>query len=284
MDSIRLLNEIDMLLTQLELYLKQAKTATADETARPNEPYQAGSCNRVQHLPSQLQLRQNRLTEKDVSIGNCNSEIEQARAAFAELQRRLAALQDELQQDATTNQLEQTLRDEIERLRAEGQEKHFLLGSRNEEVVQAKAELDQLRVRVTELETTAVQSAAEAAAENELMQTEFQAQLALLQAELSQREWALEEKQAIVNGLEKRFNARIQDLQTQLANRQIPPETRSGDTLLGAPASSTAQNRNGPTIEEQIMAFESESQTRRSENHSRRWHTGRAWKRRWRLF
>ena len=281
-----------MLLTQLELYLKQAKTATADETARLNEQYQAQSSNRARHLPGQLQLLQNRLTAKDVLIGNRNSEIEQARAALAGLQRRLAALQDELQQDttslqkqdATTNQLEQTLRDEIKRLRAEGQEKHFLLGSRNEEVVQAKAELDQLRVRVTELETTAEQSAAEAAAENELMQTEFQAQLALLQAELSQREWALEEKQAIVNGLEKRFNARIQDLQTQLANRQIQPETHRGDTLLGAAASSTAQNRNGPTIEEQIMAFESESQTRRSENHSRRWHTGRAWKRRWKFF
>jgi hypothetical protein len=268
--SIRLLNEIEELLTQLELYLEQARTA------RRNEQYQAQPCNRAEGVPSPLQLLQNRLTENDVSIENRNSEIEQTRATLAKLQRRLVALQAELQQgtgilqkqDGTTNQPEQTLRDEIERLRAEGQEKHFLLGSRNEEVVQAKPDLDQLRAHCTELEAAVEQVGLEASAENELMKTE-----------LSQRKWALEEKQAIVTGLEQRFNARIQDLEKQLAERQTQAETHSGEIFLGAPASSIAQNEKSTTIEEQIKA--SESQARLNKNHTRRWRAGGAWKRRW---
>jgi hypothetical protein len=267
--SIRLLKGIEELLTQLELHLEQARTA------RLNEQYQAQPCNRAEGVPSPLQLPQNRLMENEVSIENRNSEIEQTRALLAKLQRRLVALQAELQQgtgipqkqDGTTNQPEQTLRDEIERLRAEGQEKHFLLGSRNEEVVQAKPELDQLRAHCGELEAAAEQLALEATAENELMKTE-----------LSQREWALEEKQAIVNGLEQRFNAR-QDLEMQLAERQTQAENHSGEIFLGAPASSIAQNEKGTTIEEQIKA--SESQARLNKNHTRRWRAGGAWKRRW---
>src|SRR5919197_1924055 len=278
--SIRLLKEIDILLTQLELYLKEAKTA------RLNEQYPAQPCSRAEDMPSPLQLLQNRLTEKDVSIENRNSEIEQARTALAELRRRLVALQAELQRGVSilqkqeaTNQPEQTLQDEIERLRAEGQDKHFLLSSRNEEVVQAKAELDQLRAHCSELETAAEQLTVDAAAENELMKTELQAQLALLQAELSRREWALEEKQVIVNGLEQRLNARIQDLQTQLAERQTQTETYSDEIFLSAPTSSIAQNRKTTMIEEQIKA--SESQTGLDKDHSRRWRAGRVWKRRW---
>jgi DNA repair exonuclease SbcCD ATPase subunit len=279
--SIQLLKKIDVLLTQLELYLKQTKTA------RSNEQYPVQPCNRAEDTPDQLQLLQHGLTEKDSSSDNRNGEIEQARTLLAELQRRFVALQAELQQgveilqkqEATTSQLEQALRAEIERLRTEGQEKHFLLGSRNEEVMQAKAELDQLRGRYTELERAAEQLAAEAAAENNLMETEFQAKLALLQAELSQKEWALEEKQAIVNGLEQRFNARIQDLQMQLAEKQTQAETHSGDVLLGEMASSIAQNRKSTTLEEPIKV--SESQTRLNKNHGRRWRTGGVRKRRW---
>jgi chromosome segregation ATPase len=187
--SIQLLKKIDVLLTQLELYLKETKTA------RSNEQYPVQPCNRAEDTPDQLQLLQHHLTEKDSSIENRNGEIEQARTLLAELQRRFGALQAELQQcidilqkqEATTNRLGQALRDEIERLRAEGQEKHFLLGSRNEEVMQAKAELDQLRVRYAELERAAEQLAAEAAAENNLTKTEFQAKLALLNKDHSRR-------------------------------------------------------------------------------------------------
>jgi hypothetical protein len=77
--SVRLINEMEKLLTQLELYLKQAGTTATDETARLNEQYRAQSCDHA--------------AEKEVSIENRNSEIEQARAALSELQRRLAALQ-----------------------------------------------------------------------------------------------------------------------------------------------------------------------------------------------
>ena len=70
---------MEKLLTQLELYLKQAGTTATDETARLNEQYRAQSCEHA--------------AEKEVSIENRNSEIEQARAALSELERRLAALQ-----------------------------------------------------------------------------------------------------------------------------------------------------------------------------------------------
>jgi len=108
----------------------------------------------------------------------------------------MATLQIEIEQKtvaleehgAARNDMERTYHAELFRLRAESQEKHMLLASRNEEFVGLKNATESLRERLTQLETAAAQAEQTGAEDRERLRAEYEAQLAALREELSQRE------------------------------------------------------------------------------------------------
>jgi chromosome segregation ATPase len=122
-----------------------------------------------------------------------NSRVEQITQRY-EIQ--MAALHVEIEQKtvaleehgATRNDLEQTYHAELSRLRAESQDKHRLLESRNEEVAGLTNAMDSLRERLTQLEATGAQAEQTGAEDQERLRVEYEAQLAALREELSQRE------------------------------------------------------------------------------------------------
>jgi hypothetical protein len=112
--------------------------------------------------------------------------------------------------------------------------------------------------------------------ETEQMRTEFQAQLALLQAELSQKEWALEERQAEARGREQNLRQEIESLRQQLAQSKAAKE-QGRDFVFGEPASSQAPEQHFELSDHGEAA---ERPSSRFANH-RRWSSGFGWKRRW---
>jgi chromosome segregation ATPase len=259
------------------------------------------------------------LAEKDASLDRINEELERAKSEVAALEGQKSQLefvqkQTERLLSVQAEQIRQRVRNEfadldarlneksellqaaqsritelqknqdsrIEQLQLQLTENQLLLQTRNEELIRIKSELDRSRDHFTGLEVAARQAELAAAGEQERMRTEFQAQLALLQAELSQKEWALEEKHAVMNALEHRLNAQAENLQVPLSEKQAHSETRDGELfLLGEPGVSDSQKERTATIQSKEVSFEPEFEARHGENHSRRWRTGWAWKRRW---
>ncbi len=109
----------------------------------------------------------------------------QTAALRIEIERKAAALEE---QGAARSYVEQTHYAELSRLRAQSQEKHTLLESRNQEFVGVKNAMESLRERLTQLETAAAQAEQTGAEDRERLRAEYEAQLAALREELSQRE------------------------------------------------------------------------------------------------
>src|ERR1044072_3697416 len=112
--------------------------------------------------------------------------------------------------------MEQSLRAEIERLVLEAEEKRRILQNRNDEIVTVKATMDALQERLSAAETTTAGKASAADAELARMRSEFQAQLVLLQGELSQKDWALQEREAMSQSLEQDYRHEIDALRRRL--------------------------------------------------------------------
>jgi hypothetical protein len=96
-----------------------------------------------------------------------------------------------------------------------------------------------------------------------------------LQAELSQKQWALEEKEATVRGLEQKYREEIATMRRQV--------TRS-DSALGR-QTIAIEPRSNPTEEEPTVADPNAQARAREMNidgNRRRWHSGFGRKRRWR--
>jgi hypothetical protein len=102
-----------------------------------------------------------------------------------EIEQKTVALEE---QGAARNDLERTYHGELSRLRAESQEKHMLFVSRNEEFVGLKSATESLRERLTQLDTAATLAGQTGAEDRERLRAEYEAQLAALREELSQRE------------------------------------------------------------------------------------------------
>jgi chromosome segregation ATPase len=173
---------------------------------------------------------------------------------------------------------EQSLRDEINRLIREGQEKNQILQNRNEELVRVKAELDRLYEQVSQLESSRSEAVNALRDDSERMRTEFQAQLALLQAELSQREWTIEERQAAARGQEQNLRQEIESLRQQLAESKTAQPHDTDAFVFGEPRASDLREQHfegigsGDRLEGYTGSFA----------HRRRWQGGFGWKRRWR--
>ena len=174
--------------------------------------------------------------------------------------------------------VEQSLRNEVNRLIREAQEKNQILQDRNDELVRVKAELDGLQERLQQLESSSTQAESALRDDSERMRTEFQAQLALLQAELSQREWAIEERQAEARGQEQKLREEIDSLREQLTAVEAAKQNDAGAFVFGEPREGDAREQHfdgggaGNRIDSYAGSFARQ----------RRWHSGFGWKRRWR--
>jgi chromosome segregation ATPase len=162
------------------------------------------------------------------------------------------------EQGKAQSSLEQSLRHEVDRLLREVEERNQILQNRNDELVRVKADLDSYQDRFNQMAASVSLTETAASSEVESVRSEFQAQLALLQAELSQKDWALDERHATVEGLAQEHRQEIESLRRQLREKLSASDSSSGAVSIDA-ANITAQA------------------------HGRRWHGGFAAKRRWKV-
>lgn len=170
---------------------------------------------------------------------------------------------------STKPALQRSLQDEIDRLLHEAQEKNRILQDRNDELVRVKAELDRLYEQLNQSDS------ATRPADTERAQAEYQAHIAFLQAELSQKQWLLEEKQATLRILEQKFRQEIDTLRRRLAERGGPDKQEYGDV--------TGKSVSGSRPVELVQADREHVQgTSHSATALRRWRSLSGQKRRWR--
>ena len=136
--------------------------------------------------------------------------------------------------------------------------------------------------RFSQLESRAVQAESSASGETESMCTGFQAQLALLQAELSQKEWALEERQAIIAGIEQEHHQQLDALRQQLAEEEQSAVPANNGFVMGDTNLTEAQQEKLHKLDDMVKAIRIGDDNGISALSGRRWQTGFGWKRRWR--
>jgi hypothetical protein len=267
---------------------------------------------------NQIQKLEERLTEQLHSVQDRNGEDERAQAQTRSLQRRIEELEMELQHAQLTaargaeqvreeytrrieklnaevarhnaalqgreqaeTQSEQTLRAEIDRLVRENQEKNLILQNRNDELVRVKSDRDALQESYKELTTVTTRNEAAVGEDAERMRTEFQAQLALLQAELSQKEWALEEQRAAASGLNLAHREQMETLHQRLAQTEARAKENLDKFVLGDETLTEEQQERRKKYREVIEVVTSGDGRSFPVSENRRWRTRFAWKRRW---
>ncbi len=228
--------------------------------------------SRIEELDTELQYAQ--LT----ALSRTEQITQDYAARMADLNAQLAQKTSVLQErDLAQSNIEDTLRYELERLIREAEERNQILQNRNDELVRVKAEMDSLQERCAQLELATSQTESALAGETERMHTELQARLALLQAELSQKEWALEERDATARGLEQIYHEEIESLRKQLAEKEAAIKPDGHDYVLGEPRLNHAEEERFQVTD----SAQSDDHHAHQTPQSRRWHTGFAWKRRW---
>ena len=175
--------------------------------------------------------------------------------------------------DFSRREMEQSLRREIERLVHEAEEKNQILRNRNDELVTVKATVDALQERLSAAETTTAGKESAAEVELERMRSEFQAQLALLQAELSQKDWALQEREAMSQSLEQNYRHEIDSLRQRLDEEKSRNVSAKEEFTMGEMPLDPAPD---VPLKSQVHEHSVDSPAQ-----GRRWHTDFAWKRRW---
>ena len=228
---------------------------------------------RVEEL--EVELRHAELT----AVGRAEQTRQDTTAQVEQLNSALRQKSRELEdRSIAQSTLEQSLRQELDRLMHEIEERNQLLQNRNDELARVRADLDGTRDRLYQSEASS--SLAEHARSDQVehMRAESQAQLASLQAELSQREWALQEHQMRADGVEQKYRDEIETLRRQLTERPPPDDQspREADLSL-APFEMTprpAETRDAARADTAYFAPQS---------HDRRWRNGFASKRRWKL-
>ena len=171
--------------------------------------------------------------------------------------------------------------DEIVTLRHDAEEKNLLLASRNEELMRVKAEMDLLHGELSELKSSNKRIQESAKTECAEMRSEFQAQVAFLQAELSQRDWTLQEREAAQKVLEQGLRAKIGQLEVQLEQVKTSTEGPAQEFVLGVNWESEARLDDTWKLQERLDGNGTEiAQT--ASNQSGKWRNSGAWKRRWR--
>jgi len=170
---------------------------------------------------------------------------------------------------------------EIMTLRHDAEEKNLLLASRNEELMRVKAEMDLLQGELSELKSSNKRIQESAKTECAEMRSEFQAQVAFFQAELSQRDWTLQEREAAQKVLEQGLRAKIGQLEVQLEQVKTSTEGPAQEFVLGVNWESEARLDDTWKLQERLDGNGAEiAQT--ASNQSGKWRNSGAWKRRWR--
>jgi chromosome segregation ATPase len=304
-ESDQALSRLETELISIRSELQQKNWALAQ--------HQATMENLAQVHRQQIQNLEAKLAEQQHSIKDRNLDLERAQSQSHALQQRIEDLETHLQhaqltvfsrveqttqnyaaqiedlksqlgqkthalqeRDLAASNIEHTLRSDLDRLVRESEERNQILQSRNDELVLVKAEMDSLQERFMQLESSASQTKSVLAGEAEQIHTDFQARLALLQAELSQKEWAIEERDAAARGLEQTYREEIESLRKQLAEKEAAPKPDSHDYVLGEPRLTQAGD------EQFQVTDRGQPHDQRSRPHPhRRWNSGFAWKRRW---
>ena len=228
---------------------------------------------RVQLAEAQL-IAESRAAENDdfkEQIAALNQRRAEPLSVNAPLEKQRHALAQD--HEFSRREMEQSLRAEIERLVLEAEEKRRILQNRNDELVTVKASMDALQERLSAAETTTAGKVSAADAELERMRSEFQAQLALLQAELSQKDWALQEREAMSQSLEQNYRHEIDSLRQRLDEEKSRNVSAREEFTMGEIPIDPAP---GVPLKSQVHEHPMDSPAQ-----GRRWHTDFAWKRRW---
>src|SRR6266404_4383033 len=232
-----------------------------------------------QHIEElSTELRQAELT----AINRAVQIKEEYGVRIADLERQVAQKTIELQERGVSRwEAEETMRLESGRLIREAQERDQILQDRNEELVRVKAEMDTFQEQCRNLESTASQNEASLGAEMEKMRTEFQAQLALLQAELSQREWALEEQRAAKGTIELQFRQNLETLTQQLAETEARAKENQDKFVMGDAQLTNEQQERYKKYKDIMDAVAAGNDASFPASENRRWRGRFGWKRRW---
>ena len=311
-------NEVRQVKSALEADLSALRGELLQKTSAVAEQEAAMDDLAAQYRSQVEQLEENLRSSQDISEER-GREIAEARAQIALLNQCLAELGSTLQQTELTanrrtellrqeyearietlsresaansaemreraaldSNLEQALRSEIDRLVGEAQDRNLILQNRNEELVRVKHELDSLNERFIQLESNTIEAESSASSDAERMRTEYQAQLALLQAELSQKEWALEERQAIIAGIEQEHRHRVDELRQELTMQQFPAASAEDEFVLGDADLTQPQRDTSEQFADTAKANGGGDNSSSSISAGRRWHIGPGGKRRWR--
>ena len=244
----------------------------------------------IQALESKITGLVKRIGQAEVAFkqaeATATSEIEQIRrqsqaelaAQQAESDRKAEALQ---QREAALYSAEQNRQLEINGLRAEVAEKHSLLENRNDELLRVKPELDAFQERIAYLESAARQAELESIEKAEHVGEQTSIELDKLWNELSQKERVLEERQVAVNDLEQNFQAQIDNLRSELAEKQALLENPSKGFLLGDPTLSESQKQKLNRLEQLVETIKADNEQTLMSAQNRRWRFSLGRKRRW---
>jgi chromosome segregation ATPase len=245
----------------------------------------------VQALESKVTELVDRIDRSEVALDQAGataaSEIEQLRresqeqltARQAEIERKVEGLQD---REAALYAAEQNFKIEMDALRTEVAEKRFLLENRNEQLVRVKMEVDVLQDRIGYLESAAKQGELESLHEDKRAQEQSRPELARLWQKLSQKEKMLEQRQTAVNDLDQGFQAEINSLRSELAEKQALLENPSTGFLIGEPTLTESQKEKLSRLEQLVETIKADNEQTLSP-HNRKWRFSLSRKRRWKF-
>jgi chromosome segregation ATPase len=179
--SVFLLNELEILSTQIrlmELYIKQAQATAAAQATQVREQLQA-----------ELGALQIELKEKETALDTYQ---------------------------ALARQADENLRAEIQELRAQLLESQHALETRSSALEFARSEAAELRQGLGQLESAVREARTAAQTEVAHAQKALQAELTALKTKLERKESALQRLQASIKELEAKLGAQIEELRTEL--------------------------------------------------------------------
>jgi chromosome segregation ATPase len=246
--------------------------------------------NEVQALESKVTELVERINQSEVFFEQVRAttadEIEQIRersraemtARQAEIERKVEALQ---KREAALYAAEQNLQVEINTLRTEVEEKRSLLENRNDELLRVKMEVDALQDRIVYLESAVRQGELESLHKDRLTEEQTGLEVDRFWQELSQKENMLEERQAAVNDLEQGFQAEIDSLRSELAEKQSLLENPSTGFLLGEPTLTESQKEKLSRLEQLVETIKADNEQTLISSHNRKWRFSLSRKRRW---
>jgi chromosome segregation ATPase len=251
--SVQLLNEIDILLTQVrlaELYLKQAQAATADRVARVHERYESelenlraaisqkersvneGSLRiaaaeqlhfQIQDLQARLEEHRRLLEQKDGELGQATAKLEASRVQVAQLQ---SAAEETLTAARDAERVRQELQTELGKLRDEIAQKTFEI-QQHQVTSRESGQLlqNQLRQLQDELAREQVRVSVKES-DLEQQRADFKNRVAELQTALGQKDRALQEHHAAIATIQRSLEIQIHESTGQLDQKQALLESR----------------------------------------------------------